>query len=260
MATKIPSYSYTGTHSSELKGGYWYIYLKSSGTLKFTYDKKAVAACIVAGGAGGKAATGGDSGTPGGAGGAVKNLSGITCSAGTPYEITVGSGGAVGASGKASSAFSTTASGGTSGGGGTGGTSNGSGGAGSNGTYAFGDSSLPRYGADGGGGGARYGGGGSGGKGGGGNGASGGGPGYNGTKATAGTAYTGAGGGGAGGYYNDEPVGYGGAAAAGGYGIVILRGTEDDFLPVWFNGTQLSEMYMNGAKVETFIYDGTKIF
>ena len=54
MATKIPSYEYTGTHSSELKGGYWYIYLKSSGTLKFTYDKKAVAACIVGGGAGGK--------------------------------------------------------------------------------------------------------------------------------------------------------------------------------------------------------------
>lgn len=258
MATKIPSYSYSGTHSSEIKDGYWYIYLKSSGTLKFTYDKKSVAACIVGGGGGGNAATGGDSGTPGGAGGAVKNLSGIACSAGTPYEITVGSGGAVGASGKASSAFSTTASGGATGGGGAQNTK------GSDGTYAFGDSSLPRYGADGGGGRSKQN---StamtGGNDGGGAGATGGGPGYSGKNAEPGTDYTGGGGGGAGGYYYDDNPSYngtGGAAAAGGYGIVILRGTEDDFLPVFFNGTQLSEMYVNGAKVETFTYAGTKIF
>lgn len=255
MATKIPSYEYTGTHSSELKNGYWYIYLKSNGTLKFAYDKQSVAACIVAGGGGGAKATGGDSGTAGGAGGEVKNLSGVSCAAGTPYSITVGSGGAAGASGKSSSAFSTTASGGAVGGGGAQNTK------GSDGTYAFGDSSLPRYGADGGGGRSKQ----NttamaGGKDGGGAGATGGGPGYNGTNAKDGTAYTGAGGGGAGGYYYGDQNGAGGAPGAGGYGIVILRGTEDDFLPVFFNGTQLSEMYVNGAKVETFTYAGTKIF
>ena len=53
MATKIPSFSYTGTYSTEIKNGYWYIYLKSSGTLKFTYAKT-LEACIVGGGAAGQ--------------------------------------------------------------------------------------------------------------------------------------------------------------------------------------------------------------
>lgn len=52
MATKVPAFTYTGASSSEVKNGYWYIYLKSSGTLKFSYAKT-LDACIVAGGAGG---------------------------------------------------------------------------------------------------------------------------------------------------------------------------------------------------------------
>lgn len=52
MATKVPAYTYSGQSSSEVRNGYWYIYLKTNGTLKFTYTK-ALDACIVAGGAGG---------------------------------------------------------------------------------------------------------------------------------------------------------------------------------------------------------------
>ena len=70
MATKIPSFSYTGTYSTEIKNGYWYIYLKSSGTIKFSYAKRAaeVSACG-GGGGGGGVINEGDYGRPGGAGG-----------------------------------------------------------------------------------------------------------------------------------------------------------------------------------------------
>lgn len=273
MATKIPSYSYSGNHSSELKDGYWYIYLKSSGTLKFTYGKKSVAACIVGGGAGGEAYTSTRSyGGHGGGGGEVVNKTGINITANKNYSVTVGSGGDVGAwsadggwhteggDGKLSSAFDYTASGGVCGGGNCGySVKNGAATGGGNGTYAFGDTEMKRYGAGGGGGGTMenhtpgnggtYGGG----KGGYGAGSS------NGDAAAAGVANSGSGGGGAG-ENNYETGAGGGRAGKGGSGIVILRGTEDDFLSVFFNGTQLSEMYMNGAKVETFTYAGTKIF
>ena len=52
----------------------------------------------------------------------------------------------------------------------------------------------------------------------------------------------------------------GGQAAAGGSGIVILRGTQDDLIPVVFNGTQLSELYFNGVKVTSLIYNGARLF
>ena len=69
--------------------------------------------------------------------------------------------------------------------------------------------------------------------------------------------------GGPGGGYVDEDSRYnskGGQAAAGGSGIVILRGTQDDLIPAVFNGTQLSELYFNGVKVTSLIFNGTKLF
>ena len=41
---------------------------------------------------------------------------------------------------------------------------------------------------------------------------------------------------------------------------MILRGTEDDFLPVKFNDTQLTHMTFNGETVTGLIYNGTRIF
>ena len=41
---------------------------------------------------------------------------------------------------------------------------------------------------------------------------------------------------------------------------MILRGTEDDFLPVKFNGTQLTGITFNGQAVTGLIYNGTRIF
>ena len=41
---------------------------------------------------------------------------------------------------------------------------------------------------------------------------------------------------------------------------MILRGTEDDFLPVKFNDTQLTHMTFNGEAVTGLIYNGTRIF
>jgi hypothetical protein len=41
---------------------------------------------------------------------------------------------------------------------------------------------------------------------------------------------------------------------------VIIRGAQDDYVPVYFDGTQLQEIYFNGAKVESLIHNGTKIF
>ena len=52
----------------------------------------------------------------------------------------------------------------------------------------------------------------------------------------------------------------GGEAAAGGSGIVILRGTQDDLLPVFFNGVQLSEIWLNGVKAGGLIRDGVRVF
>ncbi len=41
---------------------------------------------------------------------------------------------------------------------------------------------------------------------------------------------------------------------------MILRGTEDDFLPVYFGGTQLREIYFNGELLKGLIYGGTRLF
>lgn len=264
MATKVPAFTYSGTSSSEVKGGYWYIYLKSSGTLKFTYAKK-LEACIVGGGAAGQGRSAADTSlrTYGGGGGTVLNKTGISASAGTGYSIVIGSGGKKGLSstnGSASTAFGYSASGGSTEA--QVGVSN----TGLNGTYAFGDSALSRYGGGGGRGGTSPGGAGSsGGAGGGGKGGGGGDYSSGGASAVAGATNTGGGGGGYGDDLNwQDGDGWnwsgGGDNADGGSGIVILRGTQDDLLPVKFNGVQIAKMTFNGQDVTGLIYGGARIF
>ena len=259
MATKVPAFTYSGASSTEVKGGYWYIYLKSSGTIKFSYAKT-LEACIVGGGAAGQGRSAATTGirTYGGGGGTVLNKTGISASAGTGYSIVIGSGGTKGLSstdGSASTAFGYSASGGST----TGqvGTDKGK-----DGTYAFNDSTLSRYGGGGGrGGDSRGGAGSSGGAGGGGKGADGGNYGGGGADAVAGTANTGGGGGGYGSDLNlDGNFEAGGDNADGGSGVVILRGTQDDLLPVKFNGVQIAKMTFNGQTVTGLIYNGTRIF
>lgn len=296
MATKVPAYSFSnGSHSSKVVDGYWYIYLKASGTLKLTYAKSDVEVFLVGGGGGG--CGGWSNACGGGGGGYVKTVKGVSIAGGTNYSIVVGAGGAKGASGggdyengghsnpgsdgKQSSAFGYVAAGGK-GGDGNGGDGGSGGGAGNHGnggsdgsnggngewqgvttyggkgqdstsgysktTREFGEADGKLY-AGGGGGGANtndseYG---KGGDGGGGDG---------GTSGRAngsdGTANTGGGGGGA--------RGVGNAGGKGGSGIVIIRGKEDDFTPVYFNGRQLSKIYFNGELLKGLVYGGTRIF
>ena len=264
MATKIPAFSYTGTYSTEIKNGHWYIYLKSSGTIKFSYAKT-LEACIVGGGAAGQGRSAANTGlrTYGGGGGTVLNKTGISASAGTGYSIVIGSGGKKGLSstnGSASTAFGYSASGGSTE------AQVGVSDTGLNGTYAFGDSALSRYGGGGGrGGGSPGGAGSSGGDGGGGKGADGGNYGGGGADAGAGRANTGGGGGGYGSDLNwkdDDGWNWsgGGDNADGGSGIVILRGTEDDMLPIIFNGTQISQLIYNGTTIQHLIYNGQQLY
>lgn len=260
MATKVPAFTYSGTSSSEVKNGYWYIYLKSSGTIKFSYAKT-LEACIVGGGAAGRGRSAADTGarTYGGGGGTVLNKTGISASAGTGYSIVIGSGGTKGISatnGSASTAFGYSAAGGSTE------AQVGVSSTGKDGTYAFGDSTLSRYGGGGGRGGSAPGGAGSpGGDGGGGKGGGAGNYSARGANAAAGTANTGGGGGGFGDdFYYDDSYAAGGDNADGGSGIVILRGTQDDLLPVKFNGVQIAKMTFNGEAVTGLIYDGTRIF
>ena len=204
--------------------------------------------------------------------------------AGRGYAVSIGNGGAVpavwlaGSNGGATSAFGITAQGGKGAGAmgwkdsGTPGAGTGAGGTGGRDTHIAGAQGengqdlfgLGRYGAGGGGGGGGWAtAGGSGGSDGGGAGGKGGAPGTDGADGTAGAANTGGGAGGPGGGYVDEDSRYnskGGQAAAGGSGIVILRGTQDDLIPVVFNGTQLSELYFNGVKVTSLIYNGARLF
>lgn len=264
MATKVPAFTFSGTSSSEVKDGYWYIYLRSSGTLMLTYAKKGVELCVVGGGAGGrKYSTHHDSGEHGGGGGTVLNKTGVSIAAGQSYPVVIGDGGSLstwsseggwhaeGGAGGTSSAFGFSASGGETGKGNAGlSQQNANATSGGDGTYAFGDTSLLRYGAGGGGGADDWYAPGNGGADGGGKGAYGADGG--GADAIAGTANTGSGGGGSG-----EG---GGAAAKGGSGVVIIRGTEDDLLPVYFGGKQLSEIYFNGEKISGLIYGGTRLF
>ena len=110
MATKIPAFSTTCAYTTEVSGGYWYIYLKSSGTITFSYARKMdVFAC---GGGGGGAGGANAAGGGGGGGGYVNTVSGVNAAANTAYSVAVGTGGSGagpygwhGSDGTASSAF-----------------------------------------------------------------------------------------------------------------------------------------------------------
>ena len=74
-------------------------------------------------------------------------------------------------------------------------------------------------------------------------------------------ANTGGGAGGAGGGWHEEPYqSRPGKAGSGGSGIVIIRGTQDDYIPVIFNGTQLDRIIYNGVTLTSLIYNGTKLY
>lgn len=266
MASKVPAFTYTGTYTTMLKNGYWYILFKTSGTLRMTYAKDAQVYIHGGGGAGGR---GVNSAGGGGAGGYFKTEN-ISIFADTDYPIVIGAGGSlgwydqgfVGGDGKASSAFGCSANGGGGGksgdgaAGGVGGSGNGgqagsgNGGygspAGSNTTYAFNDPACGLiYGGGGGGGAPRYGGIGAKGL-----------P-YGAQDGASAGANTGAGG--AGGNYADGEAAIG-PTGVGGSGIVILRSAQDDELPVTFDGKTLQRMTFNGSEVGKLIFNGTQIF
>ena len=281
MAKKVPAFNYTGTYRTQTDDNYWYILLLTSGTLTFQYAKSGVdVGCVGGGGSSAchlqAANTAGGSG--GGGGYIATGTTAIT--AGQGYAVSIGNGGAVpevwhaGNDGEATSAFGITAQGGKGAGAmgwkdsGTPGAGTGAGGTGANDEHIAGTQGengqdlfgLGRYGAGGGGGGGGWGKvGGSGGADGGGAGGTGGTVGTDGSNGTAGAANTGGGAGGPGSGHVDEDSRYnskGGQAAAGGSGIVILRGAQDDSIPVVFNGTQLSELYFNNVKVTSLFFIG----
>ena len=278
MATKVPSYKYVGgSHSNEVKDGYWYIYLKGSGTLTLDYKKTGVEVCVVGGGAGGYSDADTRDGGAGGKGGAVVNKTNVTIAPGTGYPVTVGAGGygakalsssSEATAGSASSAFGTTAAGGAVQ------ASGGNGAAGTGGAHPFSDSSLAMVGGSGGGGGigvygstgssstSRDGGLGVAGGGNGGEAAF-----YGAGKAgTSGAENTGGGGGGEGNNHTWEEYdgswsfASGGKAGDGGSGIVIVRGKEDDLIPVWYNGVQLAKIFFNGVELEHLSYGGKQLY
>lgn len=252
MAIKIPEFTTTCVYETELDNGTWYIRLKSSGTFAFRYSKTSVDVFLQGGGGGGGAFTyinefNWGHGGGGGAGGYQQTQYAMAINS-EPFDIAIGAGGGEETAGGATSAFGLTAAGGSSGkgqtagkagtaAGGAGGSYLGNGigtngGAGKQGKQAFGVGDI-YYGAGGGGEGGTFAENGTGGKTGGGNGAG------------NAKANTGSGGGGSG---------------RGGSGIVILRGTQDDQLPVKFDGVTLQRILYNGQDVMHLIHDGTKIF
>lgn len=230
--------SYTFTEKDDANHN-WTIKITSSTNITLNDDID-VNISVVGGGAGGSGGTTGDAAGKGGGGGKVINNT-TTLTAGT-YTATIGAagkGGSVdgnGTSGGSSSfvssdkSISISASGGAvNDGGAAGGGTGFSGTKGADGTYLFGDSSQKRYGACGGGGGAKQkGSGGAGGADYGGKGGTGAYPGVDATKGanadTSTITHTGSGGGGGGGAYNDAT--YQGNAAAGGNGsagVIFIR-------------------------------------
>lgn len=298
MGIRIPSFSYSGEYTTYSGAKYWYIYLNTSGTLQMAFDKTIDVFMVGGGGAGGSG-----NGASGGGGGFVRTVRSKAITADTPYEITIGKGGTPqymddggnGGRGGNTEAFgfvvqggyggtfhtengtdadSPGGKGGSGGGagsyvkaenGGAGGSNGGSGGrttgaAGGNGsnasTRAFSETTGKLY-AGGGGGSSRNAAGGAGGDGGGGKG---GGELVSGSEwedGGSGAANTGGGGGGA---SWDSLGGYGGS------GVVIIRSTMPDYLPVYFEGTRLTDIYYKignagtPQKLETLTFNGTEIF
>lgn len=289
MAKRVPKFTYNGTYKTDADDEYWYIYLLSSGTLSFKKDKSSYDVFAVAGGAGGNGGTD-IFGGAGGASGRTLTLKNLSAAADQAYEIVVGLGGSGGAAhgfaspGGATIAFGATVAGGTvdtsgftsqpggsigGSGGGTGAYKNlswtaGKGGAdGANGssgsgswaagsgqgttTRAFGDTDGVLYASGGGGGGFT----------GVASGAAGGDDtaGTGGTNGAGGDAQPNTGSGGGGGYGASTAY----AGGAGADGVVIIRGMEEDALPVFFNGTELAEIVFDGVAVETIVYNGTTL-
>ena len=253
MAYKVPAVITTCDYETAMDGDYWYVYLKSSGTFAFKYSKTKVDVFLQGGGGGGGNAVVVSEnlfvhGGGGGAGGYQVTQYGQQISG--SYVITIGEGGEAQRNGGVTSAFGFNAEGGeganqrTAGSlgtaaGGVGGYYGGdgagtSGGDGENGKQAFGVGGV-FYGAGGGGSAASFG------------------PrhGYGGE--------TGGGDGGQNGFANTGSGG-GGSGGKGGSGIIILRGTQDDQLPVKFDGVTLQSILYEGQEVMHLIHDGTQIF
>lgn len=286
MAKRVPGFTYGGSYSTGADDTYWYIYLKSSGTLNLKNTKQ-VDVFLVGGGGGGGSSGGSGSSTRGGGGGGggyTKTQKGITAKGGTNYTAVVGSGGAgggytgatSGVNGKAggsTSIFGYSVSGGnpgihevyngypypntsTGGAGGSGGSAGrqhdprlAGGSNGSDGSVGYGDdgayignkgkgqgSTTREFGLASG---KLY--------------ATGGAGGCTNTAltGTAGAANTGDGGGGGDG---------GKSGGAGGCGIIVIRGTQEDTIPVSFNGTTLEKIMFNGVEVKSLIVNGVKLF
>lgn len=287
IPTALPDFSYTGAYTTELRADWgWVIRFKSSGTLTFTGRNRKIDVFLVGGGGGGTTNTYSETYCGGGGGGGHTTMkTDVSIKAQKAYSIVVGSGGTsawAANDGGASTAFGLSAAGGKgakhtsnssayggdggSGGGyggendGYAGGSNGGNGSGTHGgtgegvsTCEFRTAGWPLY-AGGGGGGRAAGGAGGGGDGGyrliGGS--------HTSRPGKDGAANTGGGGGGAGPQGND-PAGehFGGK---GGSGIVCIRNSASDVLPVVFNGTWLTRLVHNGTDVTSLIYDGTKLF
>ena len=282
----LPKYDYTGESHVESDDDYWYIYLKSTGVLSLEWPKTIDVFLVGGGGSGGNG-----TGAGGGGGGYTANGRQISIAAHQDYRIVVGLGGVGGDSlpedsngenGTPSIAFGLTAEGGMgglydeelwNGAGGNGGSGGGAGSyskeepggdGGSNGgsgkkslnalggvgqrssTHAFADSRYPLY-AGGGGGycrrGFSYGG-----EGGGGDGEGQRDSGSAVVGAKAGAPNTGGGGGG------------GSSAGAGGSGIVIIRGAEQDYLPVFFEDMRLQEVWYDGTRCDHLIFNGQQLY
>ena len=93
MAKKIPKFSYTGAYETSSDDTYWYIKLKSSGKMTFTYRKNIEVGCV--GGGGGTISNRNYAhigGFAGGGGGYIKTGT-TTAEAGTAYAVTIGAGG-----------------------------------------------------------------------------------------------------------------------------------------------------------------------
>lgn len=293
----LPKYYFTGESSCDSDEDYWYIYLKSTGDLTMEWPKKIDVFLVGGGGAGGNgtAAGGGGGGYTttgknisidadteyrivvgrGGEGGevAVPYSNGYDGQPSMAFGLTAAGGeggkclspsageqvpspGGSGGSGGGGGTYKKEADGGFAGAGGSNGSSGGrsDGAAGGSGqgsnTHAFADSRYPLY-AGGGGGysrrGMSYGG-----EGGGGHGE------YQPdsddeeTPAADGTPNTGGGGGGGG-----ESTGLGGA---GGSGIVIIRSSIQDYLPVFFGDTRLQEVWYNGVRAESLVFNGQELY
>ena len=50
------------------------------------------------------------------------------------------------------------------------------------------------------------------------------------------------------------------SSASGDNDIVILLDTEDDSIPIVFNGTKISKLIYNGVAIEHLIYNGQQLY